>query len=441
MLSLASSILPSSPSATRAVFRAIRTGDHSAFLIGPHAQFVAVALQLMRGNAGDTAVPADSVGPPYGDWRIAGYRLLPSIDADPLTEASEIVGEGIGAQQIAIRRTTGGGWAGHYHGFGTGADYAQTAPDLSGDTMTSDATIRSLGRARWSDGAYFDFDESVRLSSDGAIITRAEVSMPFDPNIAYLDMTIAGPEFSRASLDGGATWQDLSQLAVGADLPPKVDTVVLRNPGSGTTLTVTDDALDGTPGRAKRILRRAADYKIYPDLNPTPNPRDLGRILVRRTIRFGRTAPDPVAPKTAIWDGTTDGDPRSRPYFYHNYPSAQLTWNQAQQGLALDRSLGQANTYPRMTFALTGLTPGQSYAIQVFGAITAGTSPSGGTTIGLADNAGGASATTLGSFAANGPSYAFIAPGATCYLSIQQAGSPGNPGAILITGIGLPQPQ
>lgn len=278
--------------------RIVPVSATEAYLVAPHAALGAIALHLLKGNGASTATPADSVGAPFGDWRIQGFRILPGVDSDPATQTTEILSSGIGAQQLAIRRTTGGGWVGHYHGFGAGATYAQTAPDMTVAAMIATAEIASTGRGLWSDAAYVDFRDVVRLTAAGAIETATTATMPFDPNVVYLDMTIAAPTFIRASLDNGATWVDLTTLTAGNSALDKmaanVATVILRNPSTGTTITVTDDALNGTAGRYKEITRRTADFKIYADLNPTPAGTLLGTATVNRSIIFGRTTPDPT---------------------------------------------------------------------------------------------------------------------------------------------------
>lgn len=283
--------------------RVVPVSATEAYLVAPHPALGAIALHLMKGNGTLAGTPADSVGAPYGDWRIQGFRALPGVTSNPATEATEIVSSGIGAQQVAIRRTTGGGWVGHYHGFGAGATYAQSAPDMTVAAMVSTAEIVSTGRGLWSDGAYVDFSDTVRLTAAGAIESATTAIMPFDPNVAYLDMTIVGPGFTRASFDGGATWSDLTTLVAGDSTRDKraanVATVILRNPSTGTTVTITDDALNGTPGRYKEIVRRANDYKVYPDLNPTPAGTLLGTATVNRAITFAKTVPDPTVTLSA----------------------------------------------------------------------------------------------------------------------------------------------
>jgi hypothetical protein len=313
MLAIGMSLWPcASPAPSAGPVRVVPVSTNEAFLVAPHASLGAVALHLIHGNGGDPATPADSVGAPFGGWRIRGFRVLPTVASDPRGVDAEIVSDGIGAQQIAIRRGTGGGWAGHYHGFGPAAVIAQDGPDLLQPGMLPAAQLSAAGRATWHDGAHFDFAETIALTPDGAIATIADVAMPSDPNIAYLDMTIVGQAFIRASLDGGTSWIDLLDLdpAFGT-VQANVATVLLRNPVTGTTVTVTDDALDGTPGRSKMIMRRPGDFKIYADFNPLPAETPLGSVAVHRTITLGRTVPDPMVTLTGVAVSGMEGDSAS----------------------------------------------------------------------------------------------------------------------------------
>lgn len=292
---------------------AIRVAAISAtesFLIAPHQSLGAVALHLIQGNGADTSTPLDSVGGSFGAARIQGMRLLPSVSSNPLTQASEIIYRGSGSQQIAVN--VANKWAGQFHGFGMGAAYTQAAPNLAVSATIPAAVIASSGDMIWS-GASGSWADSITLNADGSIATSASVTLGADPLQAYLDMTIVNAGFIRASLDGGTSWIDLLDLSHSfGTLAANVASVIMRNPRTGTTVTITDDALNGTPGRAKVIMRRPSatpndidpvkrtgDFKIYPDLNPLPPGTHLGTVAVNRTIVFGATAPDPTVTLSA----------------------------------------------------------------------------------------------------------------------------------------------
>jgi hypothetical protein len=372
---------------------------------------------LIHGNGADTSTPAASVGAPFGEWRIRGFRTLPSVESDPATQATEIIYDGLGSQELAIQ--LGSDFAGHYHGFGPSATYSQTAPDLTVSGYLSTATIASGGRMFWTGGEYADWSGTVILNPDGSVSTSMSVDMPFDALIAYLDMTIANTGFSSASLDGGDTWTDLSTLALNARLTANVPSIILRNPTTGTKMTVADNTLDAPGFQIKEIQRRTGDYKIYPNINPQPAGTSLGTQNVSRTITFSAGEPDP--PSLYIWDGATDG---ASGYNLSgaNSNSGGVTFDDVNDQIVLTRNAGGGTgTYNRVTFAMPGLTIGQQYSVAAIMAVT-GSSGSGGTSVNTSVNSDGGSgtATSPGTASAGTPSFTFTATAELMYFSLTQ---------------------
>lgn len=384
-----------------ASLRVVPVSATEAYVVAPHATLGAIALHLLKGNGTDVSTPGDSVGAPFGDWRIQGYRALPAVTSNPATQSTEILSSGIGSQEIAIRRTTGGGWAGQYHGLGSTAVYSQTAPDLTVAGYISSAVFTSTGRAKWSDGAYYDFTNTITLNGDGSISTTTNVVMPFDPNIAHLDMTIVSPTFTRASLDGGATYVDLTTLSTDfGTMAANVSSIIMRNPTTGRTVTIADDALNGTAGRNKIIMRRSGDFKVYPDLNPTPNPTNLGNVTVNRTITFGQTAPDPVSFTPYSWSGQTDGAALGTKYTLP-FGTQNYSFDNTNKKIILTRG-GAATGDTRVLFGpFYPATPGAAFTAP-FVFEVAGGSPSAGTSSSWTRNADGSSNGAAGPNAAAG---------------------------------------
>lgn len=406
--------------ATVSLVAAIRIAPISAteaYIIAPHATLGAMALHLIHGNGADMSTPAASVGAPFGAWRIRGFRALPSVASDPATQATEVIYDGIGSQELAIQ--LGSEFSGQYHGFGPGATYSQTAPDLTVAGYLSAATIASGGRMFWDGGEYADWSGSITLNPDGSISTTMAVDMPFDALIAYLDMTIANSGFSMGSLDGGATWTDLTTLAINARLTANVASIILRNPSTGTMMTVADNALGVAGFQIKEIQRRSGDYKIYPNINPQPAGTPLGDVSVSRTITFSAGEPDP--PSLYIWDGATDG---ATGYNLSgaNSSAGGVTFDDVNDQIVLTRSAGGgAGVYNRVTFAMSGLTIGAQYSVAAIMAVEGG-SPSGGTSVLTSVNLDGGSGTSMtpGTASAGTPSFTFTATAELMYLSLTQ---------------------
>lgn len=280
-----------------APIRIVPISATEAFLIAPHATLGAVALHLIHGNGPTPGFTAADAGGVAGGWRIQGFRILPSVASNPVSQATETVYQGFGSQQIAIN--VANIWAGHLHGFGVGAAYSQTAPNLTQAGMIAATPIGSQGDFKWT-AATGAWSDSFTLNADGSISTSATVTLAADPLQAYLDMTIVGAGFTRASLDGGATWLDLGGMAQWQTLAASVPSILLRNPKSGTTVTIADDALGGSTQIVGKVITcRTTDYKIYVDLNPLPGGTHLGSVSVERTISFGASTPDPTVALSA----------------------------------------------------------------------------------------------------------------------------------------------
>lgn len=409
-----------------AAIRVVPISSTEAFLVAPHAQLGAIALHLVKGNPPGTPLGSADAGGVFGDWRIYGFRVLPSVASDPVSQASETIYAGTGSQQIAIN--VGGVFAGQYHGLGAGAAYSQTAPSLTAAAMIVDATIASAGELRWS-GATATWSDSFALRADGSIATSATATLPADPFNSYLDMTIVSRAFSRASLDGGATWVDMSGYGEWQELPASVASITLRNPATGTTITVTDDALNGVPGRLKVVTSRSSDFKIYANLDPSPTGTQLGTVSVTRTITFGKTAPDPIVPTTYVWRGAVDYN--TGYVTSTSWNNAMRSWDATAKQLVFTRAANVAGGTHRTLFLMTGLTPGQAYTLPILGQII-GSSGSAGVTIGVSTdlaNGGSQGATVMNMSAAvaSGTTpYTFTATAATMALVINQGAASGD---------------
>lgn len=424
------------------VIRIVPASATAAYMVAPHAALGAVALHLIKGNAGDESTPSASVGAPFGDWRIQGLRILPGVESNPATQATEIIYQGVGSQEIAIN--FGGLYAGQYHGFGAGAAYSQTAPDMTSDHMVVSAEIESAGEMLWS-AASADWSQSIELHADGRITTVTRVDMAYDAFDAYLDMTIVGTGFTRASLDGGETWQELDALALNASLTANVATIILRNPTTGTTVTVTDDAMDAPGFASRRIMRRTGDYKVYPNINPQPTGTPLGSVTVARTIVLGATEADPPPPPSPyLWNGEINGNSGFTNAAGFNFN--QLSWDAGAKELVLTRAAGgYTSGFCRVIFPLAGLTIGETYSVTLTATIV-GTSGSAGVTMGVStngSNGGGQTspATMSAAYASGSMPYAFVATAESMYFVLNQAGAQGNDNVLRLSRIGQVTPS
>ena len=416
------------PARAASHIRVVPGGDREAYAIAPHAELGAIALHLFKGNGEDASTPALSLGQSFGEWRIKGFRILPGVDSDPRTEASEIIYEGVGSQELAIN--LGGVFGGQYHGFGGDALYVQSTPALASESMVPAMRIESSGEIVWN-SATATWSGTICLKPDGSLVTFASVSLAADPLEAYFNMTIVNSSFSRASLDGGETWRDLTELAINGKLAANVPGVILRNPLTGTTITITDDALEAPGFAVKEIQRRSGDYKIYPNINPLPAGSHLGEVTVRRTIVFGAGEPDPLAPDILRWTGAEHGE---NGYWLTNPATPQYGF--ADGRIVLTRGAGSgAIPYGRVVFPMAGLTIGKNYTIPTALEVS-GSSSAGGATVNLSANPDGSSAMALGNAAAGTPGYAFTASAGTMYLTFHQPWLSGSDNVLRIAAVG-----
>jgi hypothetical protein len=422
----------SEPAPDESAFRVVPVSATEAFIVAPHAALGAVAWHFVKGNNGATGQVPDSIGAPYGNWRLYGVRTLPNLSADPVSGYTEIVQAGIGSQEHAILVSQAGGnvWGGIYHG-GL-QSYTQTAPTMTTAGTLAAATLSHSARIQWAGGEYGDVAGALTVNPDGSLATSCTLAMPFDTLTAYLDMTIVGAGFTRASIDGGATWLDLTAVAVGADTQANADTVIFRNPSTGTTVTVTDDARAKSNFASKAVTRRSTDFKLYVNLNTMPAGSPFGTQTVSRTISLGKTAPDPAVPSLG-WSGAANG--ASGYTLQGTTAAAQITFDSSAKKLVFTRGAGTPGQSVRATFPATGLTIGQSYSFQYTSDISGG-SPSGGVQISRSNNADGSSGTLIQNAAAGTQTVTFTATAAIMTITFGQASVSGSDAVFRLSSLG-----
>ncbi|GMM93529.1 hypothetical protein [Qipengyuania sp. MTN3-11] len=414
----------SPPVSAPAVLRIVPHGSDEAYAVAPHAELGAVALHLMRGNAGDTTTPAISLGTNFGGWRIRGLRILPAVESDPETEATQILYEGGGSQQYALQVPGApGDFGGIYHGFGVGGFTRETVPDLTSQHYVADFALVHTATIDWGGGAIAEISETVTLHADGSItsVTTAASDAGFDQ--VFLDMTMLSTAFSEVTPTGAGP-VDIS--GVGDYAMDDHDSLTFRDPRTGLTVTVIDDVRASSAFATKYISADGTRQKLYPRLDPVAA---LGSETVTRKIILASTEPDPT-PEYA-WDGEQNGFAGFGQMF-----GGGVTWDAARRQVVLTRANSGPN-FNRITFPMGGLTPGEIYTVATILEVE-GSSASGGTTISVSASSNGGSATpaTPSSASHGAPSFTFTAPAATSYLSLHQPAGTGSDNILRITRVG-----
>lgn len=405
-----------------------------AYVIAPHPTVGAAALELIHGNQGDTTTPSSSIGAPFGGWRIGGYALLDSVQDDP-AHPRETIYSGIGSHDYAMQAHDSGLFGGVYHG-GL-QNYAQTIPDMMTEAMAASFAQHHSATITWPDGQTAAVTDDFSLTVDGAIQSRVTIDFPHDTFSAYPDLAIVNGGFVQASLDGGG-WIDVSAISDNVDLG-RPAAVALRNPATGSVVTISDNA-PSAANLVNKFLKRVSDgTKLYAQFD-TPSQGPLGSLDISRTIRFSATTPDPApAPSAYVWNGARDG--ANGITIVQNgtgYSGLGGQLSFTSPNLVFTRGAGTGATgFARVTWAMTGLTAGQAYTVEVVQAV-AGSSPSAGTTYGVSASSNGAGATAIGTPQNGTHGYSFTATTATMYLVVNQPWASGTDNVLKIASIGRP---
>lgn len=281
---------PDQPVTPPATIRIVPVSATEAFAVAPHPDG-ALALHLIHGNGANPVDqnPAASLGAPFGGWRIRGYRFLADTGADPRTQAVETIYDGVGSQEYAINVQNI--YGGTYHG-GLGA-YTQTGPDCVVAGTVAEAKWDHAATITWGTGEVATITGSLELLNDGRVRTTHRMVMPHNTLTAAMSLLMVGGGFTRASLDGGATWQNIGAVAT---YPASgASEVWFRHPGTGTVVRAVDTAAQAGNFLERNFDTTAERVKLRTRLD-TPNGGPFGDRTVTATYSFHRGAADPAPP-------------------------------------------------------------------------------------------------------------------------------------------------
>ncbi|WP_088183561.1 hypothetical protein [Sphingobium sp. Z007] len=287
-----------------AILRTVPISAYEAYVIAPHATLGAVALHLIYGNGTNPVdqTPADSLGAPFGGWRIQGFRTLPSVASNPVTEYSEIIYSGVGSQEYAIN--VNNVYGGTYHG-GLNS-YVQTGPDMTQAAMLPAMQLDHTATISWTGGEVAQLTGGLEFLSQGVTRTTHRMVAPHNTLTVALALFQLSPAYTRASTDLGATWADVS--AGGYYDTSAVNEVWWRNPTTGTIAKVLLDRAGATNFEESNFDVSVSRVK-YRARFDTPSSGNFGDQTVRATYSFAASEPDPIP----SWSPFTDSFNASNP--------------------------------------------------------------------------------------------------------------------------------
>lgn len=421
--------LSSAPSSAPTPLRIVPNGAYEAFVIAPHAELGAIAMHLIVGNGADASTPPYSIGAPFGGWRLYGYRILPGVDADPVSEATEVIYAGIGSQQYALEALPGdSGWGGVYHG---GLHLDTSVPDLSTERYVATFSIVATGTIAWG-GVTATVADMLGIDATGTIRSATTISSASDFMTVYLDMVqLANPGFTEATPAGGAP----IALTAGDNDLAGARSIAFRNRATGTIATVTTTVPDATDF-ANIVANVSGDrVKLYPKIVPGAS---LGTVSTERTISFAAGEPDPPPAGILHWDGAVDGATGfaviDNGTDGNGLGHGQVSFADGQ--LVFTRATGTGAWGPaRVVWPMFNLQVGTVYAIPTAMTVSGGNS-AGGVYLGVSVHANGADATGIGNATNGTPGYTFTATAATMYLAANQAWVSGSDNVLRIASIG-----
>lgn len=275
------------------IYRVVPVDAYEAYIVAPHGVLGAVAYHFVYGNGNQPVdqEPLDSIGAPFGKWRIRGVKILPSVNSDPETEYSQIVYSGIGSQQTAINVGTAGAelYVGHYHGGQKNA--AQSGVIMTQPAMLANAELIETFEADWPTGEHADFTCTLRLNPDGSLTSINRVVMPHDALSAALDIPMLSTAFKAMSLDLGGSWIDISALS--SNYPANVDEVWFRNGTTGLIAKFANDASASPSFDRKFVSVTTGRVKLHSRFNPADGA-PLGDVTCTSTWSYAYSEPDVV---------------------------------------------------------------------------------------------------------------------------------------------------
>lgn len=283
-----------------------------AYVVAPHPSLGAIALRLVKGNAGSVTTPSNSIGLPFGNWRLYGVRRLAAVTDNPATNYREIISDDVGSQQYAMAFNSI--YGGVFHGgltFNT-----EGVIDLTIPQYVPSFSLAVTFTIDWGLGVTTTGTDTLTLTPSGELKSDTTIlgGPILDP--VYLDMTIASSAFDRAK---GLVDADYTALIMNADGTTDTDysfntsdTMLMRNRASGTIVTVTDDSRASAEFNRKWVRRspvgsNSQRSKLYAKMVSAPlTPFPANR--VQRTITFSKSTPDvfswTAAAGGAGYDGT-----------------------------------------------------------------------------------------------------------------------------------------
>lgn len=286
-----------------AVLRVAPVDAFTAYVIAPHDELGAVAWELVYGN-GDNPVdqaPADSIGAPFGGWRLAGVRTLPDVMANPETEFTEIIYSGIGSQGVAINVAVGAGtsYAGDYHAGKSNS--VQTGSDPTSAAMLALFEMVENYTINWPDDGegprIGNVTSSLVIDGTGSLTNTNRFIGAFDTLTAALSLLMVESDFTRASVDQGETWADIS--ANGSYAPaatkatPGAHEVWFRRPLTGTIIKAIDNAQTASNFKEKYWDRNSDRVKLRNRFD-TPDGGAFGDETCVVTYSLATSEPDPL---------------------------------------------------------------------------------------------------------------------------------------------------
>lgn len=272
-----------------ATMRIVPIDDFEAYVIAPHDGLGAVALHLIYGN-GDNPIdqtPADSLGAPFGGWRIRGFRTLPSVESNPETEFTEIIYSGVGSQEYAIN--VNNVYFGTYHG---GLDeYLQTGTSVLLAAMIASLRLDHVATGRWPGGEVAHMTGALEFLVQGVTRTTHRMVCPYNTLTAALALLQLSPAYTRASTDQGETWIDVGASGY-YDMTAFAE-VWWRNPTTGTIAKVLLNHSGATNFQESNFDVSASRVK-YRARFDTPDSGEFGDQTCIATYSFAASEPDPV---------------------------------------------------------------------------------------------------------------------------------------------------
>lgn len=303
-----------------AVIRVVPVDAFSAYVIAPHDELGAVAWELVYGNGDDPVdqAPADSIGAPFGGWRLAGVRTLPDVMANPETEVTEIIYSGIGSQGVAINVAVGAGtsYAGDYHAGKSNS--VQTGSDPTSAAMLALFEMVENYTINWPDDGegprIGSVTSSLVIDGTGSLTNSNHFIGAFDTLTAALSLLMVESDFTRASVDQGESWTDISAdgsyAPVATKATPGTNEIWFRRPLTGTIIKAIDNAQTASNFKEKYWDRNSDRVKLRNRFD-TPDGGDFGDETCVVTYSLAASAPDPVptwSPFTDSFDASNPGE-------------------------------------------------------------------------------------------------------------------------------------